>query len=107
MSPDVITFARGCIQCLSTLRREKVPHPYGPDVFGTKRTVVPQLDYVDIGPGKHGEKYMSICFDYHSSYNFLFAFANTVCTTAAQAIIDWQAAFGVPSDLMSDGLNHF
>ena len=45
--------------------------------------------------------------DDHSGYQWFFPFATTAAENAANEIIDWCAAFGVPQGLMSDGPTHF
>lgn len=49
---------------------------------------------------------LTLC-DYHSDYKWVFALANTAAENAAQAIVDWCAAFFIPNGLMSDGQRHF
>lgn len=54
-----------------------------------------------------GEKYVLMLRDDHSSYSWLFAFADTLAENAERAVIDWCAALGVPRGLMFDGPTHF
>jgi transposase InsO family protein len=107
MSADVRSFVRACIHCLSTVGGGKIPRPYGPSVHGTSPNDLLQFDYIEIGPGHKGEKYVLMLRDDHSSYAWFFPFAETSAENAAIALIDWCAAFGVPQGLMSDGPTHF
>lgn len=45
--------------------------------------------------------------DDHSDYKWFFPFGDTSAENAAQAIIDWCAAFGALSSFMTDGPTHF
>lgn len=107
ISPDIRTFVRSCIHCLSTTGGERVPRPFGPSVHGTAPNDLVQFDYIEIAPSRTGEKYVLMLRDDHSDYKWFFAFTDTAADNAAQAIIDWCAAFGVPKMLMSDGPTHF
>lgn len=60
-----------------------------------------------MGPGNDGSKNILVLRDYHSAYTWLFAFDGAAGLYAAQAVIDWCAAFGVPKGLMYDGPTHF
>eukprot|EP00171_Calliarthron_tuberculosum_P003723 IDg3723t1 len=64
-------------------------------------------NYIDLGMGRSGDKYVLIVRDDHSHYCWLFPFADTKAEIAAHALVDWCAAFGVPKGLMSDGPTHF
>jgi len=107
MTTDVRSFVRACIHCLSTTGGGKIPRPFGPSVHGTKANDLLQFDYIEIGPSGSGEKYILMLRDDLSDYKWFFAFTDTDAKNAAQAIIDWSAAFGVPNGLMSDGPTHF
>jgi len=107
MTSDVRSFVRACIHCLSTTGGGKIPRPFGPSAHGTKANDLLQFDYIELGPSTNGEKYVLMLRDDHSDYKWFFAFADTSAENAAQAIIDWSAAFGVPNGLISDGPTRF
>lgn len=107
MLPDIQTFVRACIHCLSRTGGEKVPRSFGPSVHCISRNDLIQVDYIEITPSRTGEKYVLMLRDDHSDYKRFFAFANTAAGNAAQAFIDWWAAFGVQRTLMSDRPTHF
>ena len=104
---DIENFVQSCIHCISTTGGEKVPRPLGPAVHGTAPNDLLQFDYIEIGPSRNADKYILMLRDDHSDYKWLFAFPNTAAENAAQAIVDWCAAFAVPQGLMSDGPTHF
>ena len=107
MTSDVRMFVKACIHCLSTVGGGKVPRPFGPALHGTKPNALLQFDYIELGMGANGDKYVLMLRDDHSDYKWFFAFPDTSAENAATSIIDWSAAFGVPEGLMSDGPTHF
>lgn len=106
LQADTQAFVRACIHCISTVRREKIPRPFGPAVHGTKPNDLLQLDYIELGPTERGHNYVLMLRDDHSDYKLFIAFPTTNSENAA-AIIEWCAAFRVPNGLMSDGPTHF
>lgn len=84
-----------------------MPRPYGPAPHGTGSNDLLQFDYIEVAPAATGEKYVLMLRDDHSSYCWLFAFADTMAENATRAVIDWCAALGVPHGLIADGLAHF
>ena len=107
LQADVRAFVRACIHCLSTSGGEKVPHPFGLSVHGTKANDNLQFDYIDLGASQSGDKYVLMLRDDHSDYKCFLAFPNTLAENAATAVIEWCAVFGVPNGLMSDGPTQF
>lgn len=106
LSADIDTLVSSCTHCLSTIRWGKVSRPFGTAVRGTKANDLLQLDYIEIAAADSGEKYVLSLRDDRSNYCWFFAFSDRSVENAAQAIIDWFPAFGVPSSLMSDGPAH-
>lgn len=107
LSADVKSFTRSCLHCLSTTGGTMVPRPFGPAVHGVKPNDLLQFDYLELGAGSTGQKYVLLLRDDHSGYCWLFPFGNTNAENAAHAIVDWCASFGVPAGLISDGPTHF
>lgn len=101
------TFIHTCIHCLSTSGGEKTAHPFGQFVHGTKPNDLLQFDYLEIGSSSENEKYVLMMRDDHSGYVWLFPSTYISAEHAAQSIIDWSAAFGVPGSLMSYDPTHF
>lgn len=104
---DVQAFVNSCVHCWATTDGIRVPRPFGPVVHGSTPNDVLQFDYMEFSLGSTGEKYVLLFRDDHSGYCLLFPFADTNAKNAAHAIIDWCAAPGVPSELISDGPAHF
>lgn len=107
LSADTDIFVRSCIYFVSTLVGGEVPHPYGPSLHGTVSHVLLQFDYIEITEDISVEKYVLMLRDDHSNYFWFFAFPETPAENAARSVVDWCAASGVTSSLMSDGQTHF
>lgn len=107
LSEDVDLFVASCIHCLSTTGGEKIPRPFGPAVFGTSPNELLQFDFLELGKSTTGDKYVLMLRDDHSGYTWIYPSITTDAEHAATAVIDWCAAFGPPSTLMSDGPTHF
>lgn len=107
LTADVRTFALACNRCLFTVKREKVPRPFGPAVFDTEPSDLVQIDYIDLEPSKNDDKYVLVLRDDHSHYELFFCFPNTDTEIAATAITEWCFIFEVSSALMSYGPAHF
>lgn len=107
LSEDIGLFVRSCIHCLSTTGGETVPRPYGPALHGSTPNALLQFDYIEMGLGSTGDKYILMLRDDHSGYTWFYPTDTTSAETAAHALLDWCAAFGAPKQLMSDGPSHF
>lgn len=107
LTPYIKAFVGTCVHCLSTLGGDRFPHPFGPVVHGDRPNSLLQFDYLELGPGDNGDKYVLMLRDYHSNYVWMFTFAGNMTENAAHTIIDWCSAFGIPIGLMSDGPTHF
>lgn len=107
MSEDIRLLVKPCIHCLSTSGGKAVAHPFGPTLHGTNPNDLVQFDFIERGVGKTGQKYILMSRDDHSSYCWFYSDAKTSAETTAHALLDWCAAFGTPSGLMSDGPMHF
>lgn len=84
-----------------------MPRSFGSSVYGTSLNNFVHFDYIEIASSRTAEKYVFMLSEDHRDYNRFFLFFNTAADCAAQAIMDWRAAFGVPKMLMSDGPTHF
>lgn len=107
LTVDVRLFVKACIHCISTTGGEKVPRPFGPALHGNAANDLLQFDYIEMGPGRNGEKYILILRDDFSGYAWFFPFDAANAENSANAILEWSAAFTVPAGLMSDGGSHF
>lgn len=104
---DMFTFVIACIHCLSTTERGMEPRPFGPAFHGTKPNDLLQFDFINVAPGIDGEKYVLMLRDDLSDYKWFFAYKSNDAASAAVAVTDWGAAFGIPEALMSDGPTYF
>lgn len=107
ITEHVHTFVAASNHCLSTMGGGNVPRPYGLAVHGTAFNDLLQFDYLEISKAILREKYILMLRDDHSNYCRRFAFPDTSAENAARPIIDWSAAFGVPSESMSYRPTHF
>lgn len=69
-------------------------------MHGTPVNDLLQLDYIELGRSNSGDKYVLMLCNDVSDYKWFFVFAKTSAINAAQATIDWCAAFTVPKGLM-------
>lgn len=107
VNKDVQTSVRSCIHCLSTSETGIVPRPFGPAFHGTAANNLKRFDCIEISLSTSGGKHVLMLRDDLSDYKRFYACHDLTAETAAKAIIDWCAAFGVPKSLMSDGPTHF
>lgn len=107
LDEDITLFVKSCIHCLSTTGGETVPRPFGPALHGTMPNDLVQFDYIEMGTGRTGDKYILMVRDDHSGYCWFYPAVTTTAETAAHALLDWCAAFGAPAAFMSDGPTHF
>lgn len=107
LSADIDTLVSSCIHRLSTLGGGKVLRLYGPAVHATVANDLIQFDYIDIASAAIDKQYVLMVWNDHPNYCWLFACPETFVEHAARAIIDCCAAFGVPSQFVSDGPTHF
>lgn len=107
LSSDVTLFVTSCIRCLSTMRGDTVPRPFGPSRHGTTTNALLQFGYTEMCNSPTGEKYILMLHDYRSGYSWLYPTDTTSADTAASALIEWCAAFRIPEGVTSDGPSHF
>ena len=107
LSEDIRAFVKNCIHCLSTLKGTKEPRPFGPAVHGTAPHDLLQFDFIEMGPGTNGLKYILMLRDDFSSYCLLFPCERANAENAADALMEWCSLFKAPAMLMSDCGTHF
>lgn len=103
MTTDVRSFVRVCIHCLPTNGAKKVPRQFGPSMHWTKPNNLLQFDYIELGPSTHGEKYVVIVRDAHSSYAWFVAYPDTTTDNAAVRSAMGLPLLGAQNGLMSVG----
>lgn len=84
-----------------------MPRLFGPARHGTEPNDLVQFDFIKMGVGTTGEKYILVLRDDHNSYCWLYSAATKSAEKTAHALLDWCAAFGTPKGLMSDGRTYF
>lgn len=104
---DVHAFVNSCQHCLATTVGVRVPRPFCSAVHGSPHNYLLQFDYLELGFGSTGQKYVLFLSDDHSGDFWLFPFANANAENAAHSIVDWFATFDVSSGLISDGRTPF
>lgn len=86
---------------------ERGPRPSGPIVHGTAPNNLAQFDIVEIAQERTGENYVFWLRNDNFDQKRFYAFTDIAADSAAQVIIDWCAAIGVPKMLMFNGPTHF
>lgn len=107
MKADVSTFVRGCLHCLMTRGGDVVPRPLGTALHGTKTNEVVHMDFLYMGPGRDGNKYVLILRDDLSSFVWLWSAPACTAEVAADALSTWCGSFGSMTWLVSDQGSHF
>lgn len=97
---DVGLFVTSCIHCLSTTSGTTVQSPFGHTLHGTKPNSLLQFDYIELGVGATGDKYILLFLEDHSGYSWMYPSVTKSAETASNSILDWCAAFGAPTKLM-------
>lgn len=77
LASDVRAFIRACIDCVATTGGDRVPRPFGLDMYGTKPNSLVKFDYLALGPSNTEDKHFLILHDDQSNYSWLFPFQNT------------------------------
>ena len=107
MKDDVAQFVKDCLHCITTRTGSVIPRPFGTALHADRPNEVLHMDYLYMGPGFDGKKYILILRDDLSTYVWLWA--TDACTSehAADAIANWVGAFGSPKWLVTDQGSHF
>lgn len=84
-----------------------VSRPFEPTLHGTKPKSFLQFKYIELGARETGDKYISMLRNDHSSYSLMYPAVATSTETVGHALLDWCAAFGAPTQFISDGPTSF
>lgn len=103
---DTRLFGQSCTHCLSMTGGDRIPCPFGTSAHGTQRNDLAQFGYVDLGASSSDHNYVLLVRDDHSEYCCFHPSPSTTAEFAANALVDWRAAFGAPNGLMSYGPTH-
>lgn len=107
MKDDVDEFLRQCIHCIITRTGEIIPRPMGAALHGTRPNEVLHVDYLYMGIGYDGLKYLLVIRDDLSSYIWIRATDSCTGEFAALVLSQWVAAFGNWQWLVTDQGSHF
>lgn len=107
MSNDIEEFVRFCIHCILTRSGENVPRPLGSALHGSKPNQVVHMDFLYVGDGFDGMKYMLVIRGDISSFVWLHLAAAAKAEVTAQAMYKWIASFSIMDWVLSDQGSHF
>lgn len=107
LQADTESFVKSCIHCLSTATGEKVPRPLGHAVHGSRPNEVLHFDFCYIMHSESAMRYVLILKDDFSGYTWLVPTSETDAETAANALLQWFASFGIARIWVSDQGSHF
>ena len=107
MKEEMRPFTQKGIHCLSTTKGLKDPRLFGPSLHGTNSNNLLLFDFLQMGPGSNGFKYILMIRDDFSSYSWFLPFDAANAENAADALLEWCTTFSVPNGLMSDGRTNF
>lgn len=107
LSEYVYLLVSSWIHCSAIKRGANVPSTYRAALFGTKPKKLGKLDYIYLCPIRTDEKYVLMARNDHSSCIWFYLASSTDSEMAANALLDWSAAFGAPQGLISDVPTHF
>ena len=107
MEHDIEELVRSCLHCIVTRAGEIVPRPLGLALHGIRPNEVVHMDFLYMGAGKEGKRYILLIRDDHSSYVWLWPTEAANADTAADALCVWLGVFGGMEWLVSDQGSHF
>eukprot|EP00171_Calliarthron_tuberculosum_P021396 IDg21396t1 len=107
MGKDIEAFVKSCIHCLSTQPGKTIPRPLGHALHCEKPNEVLHFDFCYMMPGVKDMRYVLILKDDFSGYVWLLPTMDTDAETAAEALLNWFASFGVVYQWISDRGSHF
>ena len=107
ISKDVEELVRGCFHCIATRSGEIIPRPLGHAIHGEYPNEVIHMDFLYMGPGVDGKKYVLIIRDDLSGYIWLWPTEEANAEAAAEALCVWVGSFGSMKWLVSDQGSHF
>ena len=103
MEHDIDALVRSCLHCIVTRAGEIVPpRPLGLALHGIRPNEVVHMDFLYMGAGKEGKRYILLIRDDHSSYVWLWPTEAANADTAADALCVWLGVFGGMERLVSD-----
>ena len=107
LNDDVQTFCNKCLHCASTKGSIRIPRPQSHTLHASKPNEILHFDYLYMGEGEDGYKYILILKDDFSNYIWLFLTRTCDTCSAVKALTAWNAAFGLAKIWISDQGSHF
>lgn len=104
---DVEQLIRGCFHCVVTRTGQGVPQPLGSAIHGERPNEVLHMDFLFLGAGNGGQKYVLILKDDFSHYVWLWNKADVTAVSAAETLCVWMGVFGAMAWPISDQGSHF
>ena len=104
---DVKTFCNKCLHCASTKGTIRVTRELAHAMHADRPNEIIHFDYLYMGAGSGGLKYVLIIKDDFSSYVWLKPATTCDAKHTTTALLDWVTTFGIPSIWISDQGSHF
>ena len=104
---DVTALVRGCLHCIVTRRGDIAPRPLGTALHAGRPNEVLHMDYLYMGKGTGGKKYLLLIRDDLSSYVWLWPTVSCTAEATAEALGVWIGCFGSMEWLVTDQGTHF
>lgn len=99
---DVRTFVQKCIHCEATKGSIRVPRQMSHTLHATEPNQILYFDYLYMGAGENGYKYILILKDDFSSYVWLVPAKAADRETTVKTLVEWMSAFGTCDLWVSD-----
>ena len=104
---DVKTFCTKCLHCAATKGAIRVTRELAHAMHADRPNEIVHFDYLYMGAGSGGVKYVLILKDDFSSYVWLRPATTCDAHHATTALLEWVTTFGIPSIWISDQGSHF
>lgn len=104
---DVSAFCNGSPHCVTTSGGIRLPRPYIHRMHAEKSNELLHVDYLYIGDGEEGLKYILILTDYFSNYVWVRCTKTCGAETTVQDLLEWFATFALVPTWNSEQESHF
>ena len=104
---DVEIFVRKCLHCISSRAGDKIPRPLASTAHASRPNQMLHFDYLYMGPGMEGYKYVLVLSDDFSSYKWLCPSQRADAKHTAKSIRQWIDVFSCMDVWTSDQGSHF
>ena len=107
MEADTKVFVKNCIHCLVAKAGSRVPRPLSETLHASRPNEVIHFDFLFMGNGRDGLKYVLVIRDDLSGYLWLCPAIAADASTASSEIARWMRVFTVMDYWVSDQGTHF